>query len=273
MFDLEKPTADGLPTPEVGGWSRDKHHFLRRYIDAFTTAMRPKRWSALNYIDLFAGPGLLQIKGKDEYEWGSPMIAAMCNRFQEIHVCEMNADHLETLRQRMSLLKPSARVFYYGSDANATVHELTKCLRPRSLSLAFLDSFGLDLPYATLQALANHRVDLIIFLPDFLDIVRNWEHVYQKQTNSKLDHFLGTGVDGRHQFNASPKDKLADVAHDLYVDQIRKLGYEYFHAERIAMGGTRLYRLVFCSRNSAGDRIWRGIAKKKPDGQMTWDYD
>ena len=38
MFDLPEPQDDGLFTPVVGPWSQHKHHFLRRYIDAFTTA-------------------------------------------------------------------------------------------------------------------------------------------------------------------------------------------------------------------------------------------
>ena len=40
MPDLPKPVDDGLPTLSVGEWSRDKHHFLVRYLDAFVTAMR-----------------------------------------------------------------------------------------------------------------------------------------------------------------------------------------------------------------------------------------
>lgn len=51
------PTDDGLEISTVGEWSRDKHHFLSRYIDAFTNAMKKKGWSGLHYIDLFAGAG------------------------------------------------------------------------------------------------------------------------------------------------------------------------------------------------------------------------
>ena len=55
MFQLEPPHDDGLVIPEVGEHSKYKHHFIRRYIDAFTTAMKSKRWSGLHYVDLFAG--------------------------------------------------------------------------------------------------------------------------------------------------------------------------------------------------------------------------
>src|ERR1035437_11073206 len=41
-FELPEPIDDGLFTPPVGPWSRDKHHFLRRYLDAFTNSMKGK---------------------------------------------------------------------------------------------------------------------------------------------------------------------------------------------------------------------------------------
>jgi hypothetical protein len=43
MFELQPTDDDGLHIAEVGDWSEDKHHFLRRYIDAFTTSMRLNR--------------------------------------------------------------------------------------------------------------------------------------------------------------------------------------------------------------------------------------
>ena len=55
MFELPSPKDDDLYIPTVGEWSRDKHYFLMRYIDAFTTSMKNKKWQGLHYIDLFAG--------------------------------------------------------------------------------------------------------------------------------------------------------------------------------------------------------------------------
>ena len=62
MHSLPPPPDDRLPTDDVGEWSRDKHHFLWRYLDAFTTAMKKKKWSGLHYIDLFAGSGVVKLR-------------------------------------------------------------------------------------------------------------------------------------------------------------------------------------------------------------------
>ena len=65
QFELPEPEDDGLFIPDVGPWSRDKHHFLRRYLHAFTEAMKAKNWHSLHYIDLFAGAGIERLRDKD----------------------------------------------------------------------------------------------------------------------------------------------------------------------------------------------------------------
>ena len=66
MLELPEPSDDGLWYASAGDWYAHKHHFLRRYVDAFTTAMRKKQWAGLHYIDLFAGPGLVWLKDKGD---------------------------------------------------------------------------------------------------------------------------------------------------------------------------------------------------------------
>ncbi len=56
MSRLPQPEDDGLIVPTVGPQSIEKHYFLERYINAFTTSMKGK-WS-LHFIDLFAGSGI-----------------------------------------------------------------------------------------------------------------------------------------------------------------------------------------------------------------------
>jgi three-Cys-motif partner protein len=59
----------------VGGvWTADKLYYLERYAAAFTVAMR-KKWDALVYIDLLAGPGKdIEKQSGREFD-GSPLIA------------------------------------------------------------------------------------------------------------------------------------------------------------------------------------------------------
>lgn len=270
--DLPEALDDGLPTLSVGEWSRDKHYFLLRYLDAFVTAMRKKGWSGLHYIDLFCGPGLLKLKDSKELIWGSPMIAAFCQGFDSIHLCDEKHEYIDAVRERIAREAAQTTAFYYAGDANVEVRNIASAIPSGSLSVAFLDPFGLHLHFSTLEVLAKRRVDLIIFFPDHLDILRNCEFVYKDNPNSNLDKVFGNGCDWRSIFEKTPNHRWAEELRKKYVQQIRKLGYKCFEYQRIMFGRTPGYCLIFCSHHPVGAKIWRGTSKKLRDGQDTFDF-
>jgi three-Cys-motif partner protein len=271
MFKLPPPEDDGLFTPTVGDWSRHKHYFLMRYIDAFTTSMKDKKWTSLHYIDLFAGAGLERLKDSGELDWGSPMIAAKApNQFDRLHLCEKKKHKYEALNSRISQIKPGSQILH--GDANEKINEIVPAISQGSLALAFLDPSGLHLEFDTLKVLSDIRADFIIFFPDHLDALRNWEHNYLDNPNSNLDRCLGKGSDWRSIINGTPRDRLAEVLRDLYVSQIKSLGYTQFEYERVFMKSHPLYILIFCSRSKLAAKLWRGISRTKSDGQRTFDF-
>ena len=273
MHDLLPPSDDGFPADDVGEWSRDKHHFLWRYLDAFTTAMKKKKWSGLHYVDLFAGSGVVKLRDSKKLDWGSPLLAAQApHPFDCLHLCELDDRKYSDLSERIARLKPASEVQLLLGDANDRVQDVVQALPKNSLSLAFLDPYGLHLDFSTLRALAKRRVDLIIFFPDYLDALRNSEGVYRVDPNSNLDKVLGKGVDWRTVKDHCSKDAWAEELTKLYVGQIQSLGYSQFEYERISGRGRRFYRLIFCSHSTTGATIWRNVAKKRHDGQYTFGY-
>src|SRR5690349_7803296 len=124
MFDLPAPQDDGLYTPVVGPWSAHKHHFLRRYIDAFTTAMRKKRWSGLHYIDLFASAGIEKIEN-GPLDCGSPLIAAQApHQFSRLHCCELKKRSFEALSKRVARIPQPQPPQLLSGDANLKIDEI-----------------------------------------------------------------------------------------------------------------------------------------------------
>ncbi|HEY7120544.1 MAG TPA: three-Cys-motif partner protein TcmP [Tepidisphaeraceae bacterium] len=265
MFDLQPPRDDGLLTPLVKPWSSDKHYFLRRYIDAFTTAMK-RKWE-LHYVDLFAGAGIEDVKGRG-LDWGSPLIAAQApHQFSRLHVNEYAEDRFNALAARLARFQQPSRPQLLRGDANQIVGQIVKLIPAKSLSLAFLDPYGLHLHYSTVRQLADRAIDLIIFFPDHIDALRNWRAYYADNPESNLDLVLGTG-EWRERKASTPRDRWVDVLRQLYEEQLRRLGYIEFHYERICRpDGRHLYRLIFCSRHPIGGQIWTGTSSKKPDGQ------
>jgi three-Cys-motif partner protein len=267
---LPQPIDDGLIIPEVGSWSREKHHFLLRYVDAFTTAMKNSRWRELHYIDLFAGAGIERIEQTNILEWGSPLIAAQASpAFDKLHAAELNLRKFTALKKRMHHLRPNCADQVLRGDANVVVEEIVNDIPSDTLSLAFLDPYNLQVAYATLQRLSRIRADFIIFFPDHLDIQRNWQTYYWLNPQSNLDVVLGPGSNWRDRIRDVPAHKYVSVFRDLYISQIRKLGYRHFAREPIPNQGSPLYSLIFCSRSPVALKIWRGTSRIKPGGQRT----
>jgi three-Cys-motif partner protein len=265
MPELPQPQDDGLYIPEVGEWSSDKHYYLMRYMDAFTTSMRDK-WQGLHYIDLFAGAGIERLRESKALEWGSPMLAAQTRfPFTQLHLCEKSRTKFKALKARIGQVMAGTQLLH--GDANESTDEIISEIPERTLSLAFLDPYGLHLEFETLKKLSDVRADLIIFFPDHLDALRNWEMHYLQDANSNLDRCLGAGADWRSTLDATPHDSLAEVLRKLYVQQIASLGYTEFEYRRIYAKGHPLYVLIFCSRDPFAAGLWQRISNKESDNQ------
>lgn len=274
MFELPLPQDDGLCIPVVPEHSKYKHHFIRRYIDIFTTSMKDKKWSGLHYIDLFASAGIERLKTSRKIDWGSPLIAAQAPfSFTKLHLCEELSEKHHALEVRVNRFRPDSQIIQ--GDANKKISQIVADIPDKTLSLSFLDPYGLHLEFKILKVLANIRTDLIIFFPDRLDALRNWAAYYLDNPESNLDLCLGSGIDWRSRLSKAPTHQRAEVLRDMYIKQIRdKLGYTEFDCERITtIRGNPIYYLIFCSRSPTAVHLWRQIAEKKPNGQRTFKFE
>jgi len=272
MFELKPPKDDGLYIPNVGEWSQDKHYYLYRYINAFTTSMKDKRWSGLHYIDLFSGAGIERLKISKQLNWGSPLIAAYAmHPFNKLHLCEKITRKYSALKKRIAKIKPDSQLLC--GDANKRIYEIVEQVPRGTLSLAFLDPYGLHVHFTTLQALSEIRSDLIIFFPDHLDALRNWEKNYMEDPDSNLDRCLGPNCDWRSSIKKTPQDHHTEILRNLYVSQIKSLGYKHFEYRRIYAKGHPLYILIFCSRSEFAAKLWERISQIEHNGQRTFKFE
>ena len=273
MPELPEPVDDNLVIPEVAEHSKYKHYFIRRYMDAFTSSMR-KKWAGLHYIDLFAGAGVERLRNSGKLDWGSPMIAAQMRfKFTKLHLCENDSQKYEALKSRIERIRSDSQILF--GNAKDKIYDIVDEIPNGTLSLAFLDPYGLHMEMWMLELLAKKRVDMIIFFPDRLDALRNWEAYYLENPESNLDHCFGNGIDWRTMMKHLPPEKQAEELRNMYISQIKnKLGYTHFDFERIkTVTGQPIYYLIFCSRDEFAARLWRAISGKKPDGQRTFNFD
>lgn len=273
MSKPEEPKEDGLIKEDIKRHTLEKHYYLTRYIDIFTTSMK-KKWKQLHYIDLFAGSGITELKNTEKLGWGSPLIAAQNpkNVFNKLHLCEKNKEKYQALKTRIKRIENPPEIQIFNADGNKKAKKIIDDIPRDSLCLFFLDPYGLHLNFETIKILSQRRGDLIIFYPDKLDILRNWHKYYYDNSKSNLDLFLGDDSNWREVLsNTSPANYIDKLA-ETFQKQLNKIGYCYSGKERIPGKGKSLYLLIFASKHKRGLEFWQKISSTKANGQKTFKF-
>src|SRR5579864_1118438 len=116
--------ADGLITPEVGGWAETKYRLLALYNELFSTGMRNK-WDQRAYVDLYAGAGYSRIQGTNRFLKGSPIIAlTVTHPFDKYIFCEEDKDLLDALKVRTQRIAPQARVAFIQGNCDTEINKI-----------------------------------------------------------------------------------------------------------------------------------------------------
>jgi three-Cys-motif partner protein len=292
MEDYLLPKDDGLAARPSGEWVKEKLYYVRRYIDAFETAMRDKNWRRRNFIDLFSGPGKCVIRETNEYLLGSPLLALQTKHpFTHYYFVDFDKDNIDILRKRIGQSEISnGRVQLIIGDANNEVDhivkEISKCDSEyiegvqSCLNLAFLDPEGLELEWRTVEKLAQLRkMDLIIHYSQN-GLTRNLDQAYASEKNTEIDAFFGDRKWRNVYSNALSSRESIGIHRaliDYYKSKLGALGYvvinesqENIHEPLIRnkQRNAPLYRLIFASKHPLGNKIWNEVTKKDIHGQQ-----
>jgi three-Cys-motif partner protein len=158
----------------VGPQAKDKHDYVRRYIDATWGARRKFFGLGAAYIDLFAGPGRARIRTNGAIIDGTPLIALRHDQapFSRVLLCDVDPENVAALRERTKTFEDRVRII--EGDCNERIDEIMKLIPPGGLNFAFIDPFNLNaIEKPTLLALASvKKMDLLIHFST-MDFKRN----------------------------------------------------------------------------------------------------
>ena len=242
---------DDLIVRPSGHWIKQKHFYLRRYIDIFTRGMKNKWRGNLTFVDLFAGPGRCLIEKTNEDVEGSPLISLQYG-FRKYIFIEEKQELLKALEQRCKKSPNFSKIIFLQGDCNARIEKIIQKIDSSSLNLVFADPTGLDLHFDTVKELISSRkVDLLLNIQFGMDVVRNFSLYKQKGDNSKLGLFLGREVDWSKL--SKPRDVIRLYKH-------------LFH--NILQKAVAMYFLLFASGNPKGLDFWRKITARSYSGQL-----
>lgn len=166
---------------EYGGpWTIDKHDILKKYLNAYTTALKDKPFKdkpfRLIYVDAFAGSGFwmprthIDLDDPTEFRvmWkgSAPIALEVDNRpFDRLVFIEKDEFRCDSLRQ-LARDHTNRRVEIVNDDANKAIPDFCRHLKPYDRAVVFLDPFAMEASWDTVVAIANTKqVDCWILFP------------------------------------------------------------------------------------------------------------
>lgn len=241
------------------------------YDRLFSSGMKNK-WESRVYIDLYAGPGLLRVRDRSKFLWGSPILAlGLKDPFDKYIFCEENPDAMSALQKRVRTHFPDANVEFVLGNCNEKI-EAVCALIPKAtatnrvLSFCFVDPYDLSIKFSTVRRIAHFFVDFLFLLALHMDANRNQAYYLSREV-TKIDDFLGD-IDWRTRWRALPEPKrFPRFLAELYAEQMQSLSYlpvkfESMKQVRSDVRNLPLYHLALFSRNRlALDRYWPEVLK------------
>lgn len=157
-------------TTSMKPWAIMKLLFLDSYASEYVPLIK-KYYKNFFYVDLFAGSGIGKIQEENYKVLGSPLLMASrhlyytkANKrgFKKLLLIERDPSAAEVLNKRIQKVGLKNDEFeVYNQDCNYIIDNLTIQLK-QGHSLIFIDPYGSELKWQTLEKLLNLNADLII---------------------------------------------------------------------------------------------------------------
>ncbi len=283
---------------EVGPWAKDKLERLGKYLRAYTTIMNKQDWcEGYYYFDAFAGPGEHEFRSgtqarrqtldwllpdvasvaqsddeQREYLSGSPRVALDVEPpFTQYVFIERSPSRVRELEQLRTEYGSRRSIAIRQEDCNEYLRRVIPTIDWRARrALAFLDPFGMQVPWDTLIALAHTKgIEVFLNFPDGMAIQRLLPRDTTKITQQRramLDKYFGSpewyDVVYRKEktlFGEEQDTKIKKSGQRLVKWYRNRLKNEFGYASKAALitntRGNDLYYLLLASPNKTGVKI------------------
>lgn len=266
--NLARPESDGLPVLLIKSHTLEKQDRFARFCNAFSTAL--KKTAPTTYIDLFAGPGVLQLDRNDGLFWGSPLIAVQCpHPFHTLAFVERDPNRWEALRQRTRRLAcRDETVVIVNGPAEDVLEELFQRVPRKSIAVTVVDPFRIEFSLAAVEKLAQGmpRLDLILLFAEGVDLQRNLRRSLEDPAQGiRFDAVFGSSR-WRQLVNLNePAARNAGRLRDLYLECLRQAGFSRLgnHVAVKNAKGAQVYLLLYASRADRGVQLWNATTRSK----------
>jgi len=175
LLDEDERGKDSDDQHSFGGvWTRIKLEVLEKYLAAFNTALSKQSFTRL-YIDAFAGTGRCDIKvdGEKRIIDGSARRALVTTpSFHKFFFIELDPKKLDALN-KLCAEYPGKAIEVIHGNANTELETLCSQRQWKNeRAVLFLDPFGMQVKWSTLEAIANTRAIDVWYLFPYAGLYR-----------------------------------------------------------------------------------------------------
>lgn len=282
-----------------GAWTETKLDAFSKYVAAYLTIMKKYPYWETIYFDGFAGSGSKDIDNKSElyeqltiteeeekvYKGAAERVLALPKMlsFDWYYFIDMKEDSLKKLEVKLSKFqKEKKNPFQFkAGDCNKWVLELSKTMKKTEeyAALVFLDPFGMQINWESIETLRSTRTDIWILVPTGVIVNRLLDRNGELKCSDKLRSFFGMSEeDIRNEFYeknpqatlfedvetimkiAKPIEKIAR----LYSKRLRTVWENVLETPLVLKNSKNvpIFHLVFASNNPVAVRIAKDIIKK-----------
>lgn len=265
---------DGLPADEVGAWAKEKHTYLRRYLE-ISCATRKKyignRKGGAVYFDIFCGTGRSKIRGTNEWIDGGAIAAwkTSCEGgapFTDIYISDIDEGKLNACTTRLRNL--GAQVHPIHACAVDAVQKMVSAVSGYALHFAFVDPYNLEsLDFSVISTLSKlKRIDLLIHL-SAMDLQRNLS-VNLSADDSAFDAFAPGWREKVSTNGSQPEVRRRMV--EYWREQVANLGVWPSIDQRLITGEKNqpLYWLLIAARHELAHKFWETAANIEGQGKL-----
>lgn len=281
------------PSDWGGPWTEKKLEAFSKYVWSYLTIMKKNPYWKTIYFDGFAGSGtkekltnndlMKQLKITEEEERTYMGAAERVLNLQEIgfdfyYFIDKNEESITKLKSKLHEKYKEKQIVFRPGDANHQITELAKALKTKNYAaLIFLDPFGMQLDWDSIDKLKGTRSDVWILVPTGVIVNRLLDRAGKLEFSDKLQSFFGLPIDEikSHFYNetkvitlfgdeeeiitkvSKPITKIAK----LYAERMKTI-WKYVTDEPLVLknkNGTPIFHFVFASNNENAKKIAKQI--------------
>lgn len=279
-----------------GPWTEKKLKAFSKYVKSYLTIMkRYPQWKTI-YFDGFAGSGTKEIKTElykqlriteeEErvYKGAAERVLTLENNltFDYYYFIDKKESSLEKLKTKLNnkFDLTDRKIQYKSGDANQWIHELAKALNTNNYAaLVFLDPFGMQIDWRSIEELKGTRSDVWILVPTGVIVNRLLDKAGELKFSNKLQSFFGMNEEeiknlfykqeikqtlfGEEESISKISKPIEQIA-KIYVERMKTI---WKHVTEVPLrldnrNGVPLFHFVFASNNSNALKIANQIIKK-----------